>query len=141
MTTAITSPPFGRDTSATDRIYRGRVVSGNRLLAEALYRRLITARGELLDDPNYGFPLVDLLNAEMTKEEEATIPPRIRAELSKDERVVEGSLSVTMTRITTGPIAEYEVAIRADGGTGPFDLVLSVKDLKVSILSLPEDDS
>ena len=36
MTTPITSPPYGRDTSATTRIYYGRLVTGGELLAEAI---------------------------------------------------------------------------------------------------------
>jgi hypothetical protein len=139
MTTPLVAPPYGREVSATDRIYRGRLVSGNRLLAEAAFRRVITQRGAVLDDPNYGLPLVDLLNKPLTADELAAIPGRIRNEISKDTRLVQGSVVVDVIPIVaTGVAREYEVSISADGGNGPFTLVLSVNDLTVSVLSLPE---
>lgn len=139
MTTALTSPPHGRDTSATDRIHRGRIVTGNRLLAEAAVRRLSSQRGSLLDDPNYGLPLVELLNQAATKDQIAAIPGRVRGELAKDTRLVEGSITVELIPIdVSGPAKSYEVRIGMEGDDGPFELVLSVNDLKVEILSLPE---
>jgi phage baseplate assembly protein W len=138
MTTALAASPYGRDTSATTRIMRGRLVSGNRLLAEAIVRRLITSRGQLLDDPNYGFALVDLLSKSLTPDEEAAIPSRIKNEIAKDRRLEEGSISVTLTPTSDGPIRDYEIEISASGDDGPFELALSIDDLKVSVLSLPE---
>ena len=40
-----------------------RTVSGRVALAQALVRRWITERGELLDDPSYGTDLTDFLNS------------------------------------------------------------------------------
>ncbi len=128
--------PYGRDMSATDRIRRGRTTSGARLLAEAYYRRLITQRGSLIDDPDYGLPLVELLNTEMTPEQEAAIPGRIRNELRKDPRGDEAALRVELVPLSTGPIRSYRVDIYGAGAEGPFELSVEVTDVTATLLGI-----
>lgn len=122
---------FGRDTSCTDRLRPGRVVSGKRLVAEAVYRRLTTTRGTLLYDPNYGLALVDLLGAEITPNQEAALPSRIKNELMKDGRIEDVRVSLSKSG------AAYTVEIEVECAAGPFDLVLSVSDLTTEILRQP----
>lgn len=136
MTTPLVSPPLGRDVSATTHVHRGRVVSGARLIAEALFRRITTPRGRLLSDPNYGIDVFALLNAEMTPEYEATIPPRVRAECSKEPRVQD--VKVTLVRVSGTVSREYELTISGTTAEGPFELSLAVNDVNVRVLSLPE---
>lgn len=134
------SEPYGRDTSATNRISRGRMVSGARLLAEAMFRRLITDRGTLLDDPNYGFSLRTFLSAEMTPARRAALPGLVRLELQKDERLVEGSVRVEVTeeRLPSGAFS-WEIDVSAVGiETGPFTFSVAADAVTVELLDLPE---
>lgn len=134
------SEPYGRDTSATTRINRGRVVSGATLLGEAMFRRLTTDRGTLLDAPNYGFSLRTFLNADMTPARRAALPGLIRLELQKDERLVEGSVRVVVTEeIDSAGAIEWTVDVSAVGvDTGPFALAISASAVTVELLDLPE---
>lgn len=136
----LVAEPYGRDTSATTRIHRGRVVSGARLLAEAAFRRLITDRGTLLDAPNYGFALKTFLNADMTPARRAALPGLIRLELQKDERIVQGSVRVVVTeeRTTSGAF-EWTIDISATGvDEGPFTFSVAASAVTVELLDLPE---
>ncbi len=133
---AVRAQPFGRDTSATDSIQAGRTVTGARLVAQAIYRRLITARGQLLDDPDYGLSLTHLLGVELTRGAELALASRLRNEIEKDARVESTNVQITKTVGTRG---DYEFAIDVTTAEGPFELVLAASDVKVTILSLPED--
>lgn len=134
----VTAQPYGRDVSCVRRVQYGRVVSGARLLAEACYRRLITDRGQLLDDPNYGFSLSRYLNRALTKAEEAALPGLIRLELMKDARVESVSVLVRMTRQSNGAL-QAVVHIEVVGvETGPFPLVVSADSVTTQLLQLPE---
>jgi hypothetical protein len=136
----IVAEPYGRDTSATTRIHRGRVVSGARLLAEAAFRRLVTERGTLLDDPNYGFAVKQFLNADMTPARRAAAPGLIRLELQKDDRIVSGSIRVDITeeREPNGSLS-WTIDVAAVGvDEGPFEFSVSVDEVTVELLDLPE---
>ena len=138
-----TTLPYGRDTATVftergARLAYGRIVSGKRLLGEACMRRLITERGTLLDDPNYGFPLINLLNRGQTRAGRAAIAGLIRLELMKDERVQSVDVIATFDE-SAKPIIRLDLDITVTGvDTGPFSLVLSVDEVNVRVLSLPE---
>lgn len=126
------SPPFGQDVSATDRVYAGRLVSGGRLVAEALYRRFTTNRGELEYDQDYGENVEQWIGAAMTPAEIETIPSKLTAEGRKDPRV--GRLTVTVTRDDSDASA---IRILCKGETkdgDTFDLALRVSDVTVELL-------
>lgn len=136
----LVAEPYGRDTSATTRIHRGRVVSGTRLLAEAAFRRLITERGTLLDDPNYGFAVKQFLNADMTPARKAAAPGLIKLEIQKDDRLVDGSVAVDITeeRMPNGSL-EWTIDASAVGvDEGPFEFSVLVSDVTVELLAIPE---
>lgn len=138
-----TTLPYGRDTATVftergARIAHGRIVSGKRLLGEACMRRLITERGTLLDDPNYGFPLINLLGRAQSRAGRAAIAGLIRLELMKDERVQSVDVVATFDE-SAKPIIRLDLDITVTGvETGPFSLVLSVDEVNVRVLSLPE---
>lgn len=132
----LSAPPYGRDLSATDSVDASRVVSGDRLLAEACYRRLITPRGALPDDPDYGFPIARALSSEMTVDRVASLGAQIRGELLKDPRLEEVIVVVSVDR-TAYPSIAVTVDIDGRGRDGTeFNLVVSAKDLDVSILRI-----
>ena len=121
---------YGTELSWTDDVDpTHRFVTGTRLLGEALYRRLITPRGQLLDDPDYGLGIVQLLNKPMTTREIASLPARIQAECLKDERVA----SVTATVTRTGEIWKISLVATASSGE-PFRLVMSVDQVTPALL-------
>lgn len=104
------------------------LVSGRTALGQAVARRLITPRGRLLNDPDYGFDLRQYLNDDLGPGDPARIASGIEQEALKDERVLTASAQVTlMAGVMT-------VAIALQDAAGPFTLVLAVSAVTVSIL-------
>lgn len=124
---------YGFDLSCVDGLTAElRTVSGKRLLAEALVRRLITPRGMLLDDPNYGTDVREYIGHELTKGALARMKAEIQAELLKDERVI----AVTVTRadfLEANRKLVLELAVEA--GEDAFPLVVSISDVNVNLLT------
>lgn len=97
------NPPlgYGRDLSCVMDLTSSMAESTGRiLLAEACARRLQTDRGELLDDPDYGYNIVGELGTDINLTDLARIQSQIDEELVKDERVS----SSTTTAIWAGGI-------------------------------------
>ena len=131
----VVATPYGRDTHCTNRLRPGRVVEGVELVGQALYRRLTTRRGTLLDDPNYGIHLLELLGSSVSDDVRASYPGRIRNECAKEPRV--DSVTVSITETVEGAGLTWEVAIdvlTTEGDT--FDLVVGVSDVTVELLRL-----
>lgn len=127
---------YGQDLSATKRLNYGRIVEGGELLAEAAYRRLITVRGTLLDDPNYGLGLVRWLQSEYTPAMLAALPSIIRLELMKDPRLDSVDVEITSSRDASSAVS-MQVEITGAGVNGEgFSLVLAVSDVTVDLLEL-----
>lgn len=125
---------FGSDTSCTNELKPGRLVSGNRLVAEAAYRRLTTPRGSLRggeDEQNYGLDLSELIG------EDARIlpalPQMIKNELTKDERIEDVNAIVTVNN--TVPV-EVTIDIEAFTADGPFSLQIGVDAVTVELLKV-----
>jgi hypothetical protein len=112
-------------------------VSGVRLVAEAIYRRITTPRGMLTggeDEANYGIDLADLIGSVSTPAAVAALPGQIQSEIMKDERVE--SVDVNVTSASTGPSVTWNITIDAETAVGPFSLVLSVNDVTAELLGL-----
>lgn len=121
---------FGSDISCvTDIASDGRTVTGNRVVAEAVARRLLTPRGRLIGDPNYGFDLTQFVNADMSPRDIAGMNAGIVSECLKDERVEASKASTVLDSLGV-----LTVTIDLTLSTGPFTLVLSVTDVTVTIL-------
>lgn len=119
---------YGHDTSCTDDLYPGRVVSGAALLAEAAYRRITTPRGRLLDDPSYGLDVRAFMHRGMTPKEIARIPGIIEAEVAKDERVAAVSCAASFVD------GRLRLSIGGRGARGPFALVVATDGVTVELL-------
>ncbi len=100
--------------------------SGNRLLAEACARRLITPRGGLIDDPNYGYDVTELINDDLGPRDLAILSSGIQQELLKDERVIAVEALVTL-----GAGGNLVITVNLTGANGPFLLVLGVSSVLV----------
>lgn len=123
---------YGLDLSCVTDLDPGMVeVTGRTCLVQALARRLITARGTLIDDPNYGFDLNQFLNDDLDAADVARIGSGIDAEFLKDERVLSSTttavLNVGGALVVTAQIQDQQ---------GPFKLVLSVGSVSATILSI-----
>ena len=128
---------YGYDTSCTDSLRTGRFSTGVRLVAEAIYRRLITPRGALRggdDEANYGFDLVGKLGHTVSASEIAALPGQVESEILKDERIE--SAEVSVSSVTKGPSVSWTIAVSATTALGQFQLVLSVNDVTAELLSI-----
>jgi len=128
---------FGRDTSCTSSLKTGRFVTGARLVAEAAYRRLTTPRGMLRgaeEEANYGIDLAELIGNVNPKAAAAALPERIRAELSKDERI--DSVAVDVLISVVGPATTFVITVTCGTAAGPFELQLEASDVTVELLGI-----
>jgi hypothetical protein len=128
---------FGRDTSCTTSMRTGRTVTGVRLVAESAYRRLTTPRGMLRGgekEANFGLDLTELVGSVSTARDEASLPGRIAAELSKDERIE--SVDVQVTKTTASGLTSFQIRVEATTGEGPFVLAIGVTEVSVELLGI-----
>ena len=131
---APTTPDYGVDWYWNGDIDpTGRLVNGPLAVAQAIARRLITTRGTLFYDPEYGFNLRDFLNE--TVEEGQTIfqiESGIETECLKDERVESADAAAEYIESAS----RLRVTARLVLAEGPFELVLIVDAVTLEILSL-----
>jgi len=119
-TAASSAIDFGVDlicATDLDPGFRELAADDPRLVAEACLRRLQTPRGGLIDDPDYGYDVREILRTPMTRDQLAAVPARIRAELAKDDRIL--SLDVDVQQLSTEAV---RLVIHAETDVGPFDL-------------------
>ena len=107
-------------------------VTGQRAVAEAVARRLITPRGGLFYDPNYGYDVRLLLNNSMLQSDVYAVTAAIEAECEKDERVYDAQVSIK----TTASLETLLISIKLQTSAGPFLLTLSVSNVTVDILTI-----
>ena len=114
----------------TDVDAGARIVSGNRVVAEAIARRLYTPRGRLIGYPNYGYDLTQYVNADLSPREIAAVRAEVAAECAKDPRVDRADVDIVFAD------ESLTVTIVAHATEGPFTLVLAVSSLTVTLLSV-----
>jgi hypothetical protein len=105
------------------------MATGNQVVGEAIARRWTTTAGQLIDDPNYGENIFDLVSAGLSKREIAYAQQRFAAEAEKDERVL--SCAVILTFDAAGNVTLTATVVTA---FGPFKLVLSVDAVTLALL-------
>lgn len=110
----------------------GAEVSGRLCLAQALVRRLLTPRGRLIDDPDYGYDLTGEINDDIDASDLARIRAGVEGELAKDERVV--SVIAELTYARKGGILTVNITV--EDSAGPFQLVLAVTSVTVSVITI-----
>lgn len=107
------------------------MASGKRAVAEAIARRWGTPRGGLIDDPDYGYDVSDLVNDDLDKATLARVAHFAKAEAEKDERVRSCTVGIVQmidqSLLVTGTVVTAE---------GPFQLVVSVSQVTVSLLQV-----
>lgn len=132
-----TDAEIGVDLSCTDDLSpECSVVTGRRLIAEAVYRRLITPRGRLSYDPDYGTDVTAFINEDVTVSEINDLQAAIIDECNKDERVLDVDVSIEAPGGVVGADGKYTITIVLFDADGPFELVLVIDQVTVEILRI-----
>lgn len=127
-----TAPDFGTcwgTPNGSDLSTPSYMASGNQVVVEAILRRWTTSPGQLIDDPNYGRNVYDLVSAELGRRELAYEGQQFGAEAEKDDRVL--SCTVAITIDVAGNVHMEAAVVTA---AGPFKLVLSVSAVTIDVL-------
>ena len=103
--------------------------SGYLAFAQSLARRLITKRGTLIDDPNYGIDVRDWLNLETTPKNARLLSAQAASELRKDDRVVSATVTVTYG------VGTMSLRCVVRGTELPVVFTLNVSDVTVELLT------
>jgi hypothetical protein len=70
--------------------------------------------------------LEGMIGSVATAADAASLPGRIRSELTKDDRIL--SVDATVTRTVDGAAVSYDIRIECDTAEGPFALVGTADD-------------
>jgi hypothetical protein len=106
------SDGFGADFSALPELSFTTFKDGVDNLSEALARRLMTPRGGLFYDENYGFDTRSFINETMTDQQTYALERLSAIECEKDERV-DGA---TATLSSVGDEYKLELDVQTTGG-------------------------
>lgn len=104
--------------------------TGFQCVAEAILRRWTTSPGELVDDPDCGFNLSDLISDDLSPMDIARASQRAAVEAQKDERV---SSAVCTLTFLDGVVT---VSASIGTGSGPFRMVASVSAASTQLVSV-----
>jgi hypothetical protein len=116
--------PNGQDLSMPSYM-----ASGTLCVAEAILRRWTTSQGQLIDDPNYGYNITDLIGADLGPRDISYAQQQAAAEALKDERVL--AITVTLTLSVAGLL---QVVANGVTAAGPFQFVASVSNVTTQLL-------
>lgn len=104
-------------------------------LADAIVRRLDTARGTLPDDRDYGIDLRSYLNRGTTAAEIIALASQIRGELERDDRLA--AVQVTVRPAPDGSELGVDLAVTpVDPRVGGFSLTLAVTSADIVLEEL-----
>lgn len=132
---ALADDDLGTDVALTDDLAGvWGLASGKTNLAMALYRRFTTTRGGLFYDLDYGFNLLDLLNAEMTPATVSDARGACIAQAEKEDRVEAATVTLVFDQAAKKATFTFEI----ESAIGPFTLVLRATDAGVAILNLAD---
>jgi phage baseplate assembly protein W len=123
----LTVYPFGLE---------NRVVTGERVLLEALARRLRTPRGGLFYDPSYGFDVRQFVNSRVNDETIYALSAGVEAECEEDPRVLEARAEV---RVLEG--SQIELALELETTAGPWSGIVRADSGDVLLISGYESDN
>ena len=105
------------------------VVTGPRVVVEAVARRLTTPRGSLIGDEEYGFDLRQLLHLDLSQRDEARVLAQLRAQAEADERVLGATVRLLRSSGDT-----LRVVVRFSTLDGPFAFTLAVSAARTTLI-------
>ena len=123
---------FGSDLSCVyDLTPTMEMVGGNsvEIIQQSLLRRLITPRGSLYDDLDYGLGVSLYLNSSMTVQQRQEIAGVIQGEMMKDDRLESCSVELTESSQYVAEVVVSCVAI--DPNLGEFALTFGLTETTV----------
>lgn len=128
---------FGRDLYGIEDLDPGLIeVDGSGgdplIVGQALCRRLMTPRGGLVGDPNYGFDLTALIGDDFTIGQIARFAASINAECQKDQRVQACASTLTYDPNTS----ILTVVLSVTTAAGPFTFTLQASSVTVKLLGV-----
>ena len=123
--------PLGQDITTLEHLDFN-TVQDYRHLAESIYWRLTTPRGDLFYDPNYGFDVRNYVQAAWSRDVQYELEAFATEECEKDERILNATLSAE--QMTDQRI---RLSVLLETAQGPFKFVLAVSALSVEALGLP----
>lgn len=138
---------YGKELWCGDSIVTGRYSTGVLTVALALYRRLITPRGDLgfiggFDEGGdaesaYGFDLSGYIGEVGAEAAAASIPMQVKNELSKDGRVSEVSVELFREKLAAG-LENFRLVINVvlKDSSEPFAFVVGVNSVTSKFLGL-----
>lgn len=101
-------------------------------VAYAIARRLITPRGALIGDPDYGENIREDINMEYSERDLREREGRVRSECRKDERVNDADVQVTFVR-STGRM-DVAIALDLNDGEEPFRFIIAIDKVTVALI-------
>lgn len=107
------------------------LISGRRVVLEAVLKRLSTARGMLWAHPDYGLDLRSYIGEQVTDATLAQLRNDVQSEVEKDERVLGAESSVTWNAAASTLYIEMTLY----DSNGPFSLTLQVTQLSVDLIA------
>lgn len=136
------SEGYGVEAWCTDEYVSGRYARGWMVVAQAIYRRLITPRGMLRggdEERNGGLDLSEYVGAVGTVTALAALPNLVRGEIQKDDRVMPGGVNVraTSSQETNGDVTiTLEISVRLADESEDFALTVGVDETSVELLDV-----
>jgi len=107
------------------------MVSERTALVQAIVRRFQTARGSLVDDPDYGFDLTGWVGKGADTAQLFAWQQALQAEARKDQRV-----RSARARLSTTPSGGLRFTLALETAEGPFSLTVEVSEVSVQLLSV-----
>ena len=92
-------------------------------IGQALLRRLVTPRGALITDPNYGFDVASICNRALTVDELRRLQRDVELECKKDDRVETALVKVVMPNSTS---LTMTIEVTPASSAQRFELVLAI---------------
>jgi hypothetical protein len=122
------STPIDPDTGLPDLDPFFGLIDGIEQLAQALFARIVTPTGALIDDLSYGHDVRENLND--SSPSPARIAAAVRSQWLADERVLDAQVGVTFADET------LRIEGFVESSAGPFRLVIAIGALTSEMLAV-----
>jgi hypothetical protein len=145
----VVNPALGSDLAGVnDLTPTMQECQGRVCLAQNLGRRLITPRGALIYDVNYGYDLNQWINADVSQADISQIQGYVRQEMLKDQRVISANVSAQYVGVSQVQAALTAIVavpdpfpqgvivlnIQIQDSLGPFTLTVTVDNVSVQLI-------
>jgi hypothetical protein len=129
---------YGQDTWCIDGVQTGRLARGRQVVAQALYHRLITPRGQLRGGPEeeiFGLDVSGFVGSLGAESACASLPGQIEAELLKDDRVADVRCTFARTQDGAGLVTiVFEIAVALSDEGEDFVLTVAASSVGVALI-------